>query len=176
MNRSEQEKIHDEKTSRVIPVKEHITMMRLSWQLAKVGYLVMFSIVILALLGFFSNGVFSEREVVSREGDFKMNYERFARNGTQTQWRMRLKSEANQTVRLSFPESLVEFYVIENVQPQSLNVTHVNRKIIFTLPVSVKRENYTLTFTLRPQKWGSFSARLADENGDWVVIKQSIYP
>ncbi|WP_426506252.1 hypothetical protein [Serratia proteamaculans] len=176
MKRSEQDKIHDEKTSRAIPVKEHITMMRLSWQLAKVGYLVMFSIVMLALLGFFSNGVFSGREAVSREGDFKINYERFARNGTQTQWRMRLKNQTNQSIRLSFPESLLEFYVIENVQPQSLNVTHVNRKIIFTLPVSVKRENYMLTFTLRPQKWGSFNALLADENGDWVEIKQWIYP
>jgi len=176
MNRSPQHKMHDEKTSRAIPVKEHITMMRLSWQLAKVGYLVMFSIVMLALLGFFSNGVFSEREAVSRKGDFKVNYERFARSGTQTQWRIRVKNESNQSVRLSFPESLMEFYVIENVLPQSLNVTHVNRKIIFTLPVSVKRENYTLTFTLRPQKWGSFSARLADANGDWVEIKQWIYP
>lgn len=168
--------IQDEKVSRVTPVVEHMTMLRVSWHFEKVGYFIMFFLVFLAMLGVFSNGVLSDKEVRSRDGLLSISYERFVRNGTQTEWKVKIKDNSDHPMTLAVSDSLESFYVIENIQPQSVQVSHQGQHLLFTIPDGEKQQWHTFTFILRPKTWGEFNATLSELGSGPVVIKQWIYP
>ncbi|MGO4745635.1 hypothetical protein [Serratia quinivorans] len=167
---------NNEKESRNTPVVEHISFLRLSWVLEKVGYLIMFTIVILALLGFFSNGILSHQEIVSKNKTVKITYEGFARNGTQTQWKIMAKDNGVEPLVISITDEFDNFYVIENVVPQSLQVSHKGKVIYFTVPDGLKNQWHTLTFVLRSKEWGGFKATVNGAETESVNIQQWIYP
>jgi len=176
MNRITRRKIQEEKISRTKPVVEHITMLRSSWVLKIFGYLLMACIVMLALLGVFSNGVLSENEIISNDVSLKVNFDRFVRNGTQTQWKIQIKSKSNQPVILSVSPELIDYYLMENIQPQSVFITYLKDELIFTLPSGGEQKWHAFSFILRPKKWGGFRANIGGQGGDHIIIKQWIYP
>ena len=176
MTKITKEDVQDEKISRRTPVVEHITLLRVSWMIEIAGYFFLFSIVILALSGVFSSGVLSEREAISDGGLLKVNYERFARNGKQTQIKIQVKSESNQPVTISLSSELMDYYLMENIQPQSVQVTHMGRKLLFTLPKGLQQQWYTFTFILRSKEWGGLHTTVNGPEGNQIVIKQWIYP
>ncbi|WP_260514174.1 hypothetical protein [Serratia fonticola] len=176
MNRITRRKIQEEKTSRTKPVVEHITMLRFSWLLGIFGYILMGCIVLLALLGVFSNGVLSENEIISNDASLKVNFDRFVRNGTQTQWEIQIKSRSNKPVSLSVSPEVIDYYVMENIQPQSVLVTYLKDEVIFTIPSGGEKKWHAFSLVLRPKQWGGFRARIGEQGGEHIVIKQWIYP
>ncbi|WP_273855224.1 hypothetical protein [Serratia liquefaciens] len=168
--------IKDEKVSRTEPITEHITILRFSWALEKLGYILMFAIVILALLGGFSNGIMSKKEGANPENTLRINYERFVRYGTQTQWTIKIKDNENAPISFNITDSIENFYIIENIQPQSALVSHQGQSLHFTIPDNEKQQWYTFTFILRPKAWGSFNATVSGIGAVPVVINQWGYP
>ncbi|CAI0989655.1 hypothetical protein [Serratia proteamaculans] len=166
----------DEKTSRCVPVVEHIPLMRVSWWLEKIGCFSIFTVVFLALLGFFSNGVLSDKEKQNESQTLKINYEKFVRNGTQTEVKIRIKGQENKAITIKISDQLDDFYMIESVLPQSLQVSHHGNNLYFTSPDNASQQWHTFTFILRSKEWGEFQATITGADGKPVTINQWIYP
>ncbi|MEE4410267.1 MULTISPECIES: hypothetical protein [unclassified Serratia (in: enterobacteria)] len=166
----------NEQDSRTIPVKEHIIILRITWWIEKLGYLLMFAVVLLALLGVFSNGVLSSKQETDEDHLLSINYERFARNGTQTEWIVRIKDNNDHPITLEVSDTIDKFYVIENIQPQSVQVSHQGERLFFIIPDNKEQQWHTFTFTLRPKEWGSFNANISIAGEKPITINQWIYP
>lgn len=166
----------NEKISRKTPVIEHIPLLLVSWRLEKPGYFFIFFVVFLALLGFFSKGVLSDTEKLSETKMLKINYEKFVRNGTQTELKVRMKDGENKAITITISDQLDSFYIIESVIPQSLQVSHHGNNIYFTSTNNASKQWHTFTFILRSKEWGAFQARITGADGKTVTIKQWIYP
>lgn len=166
----------DEKKSRNVPVIEHLPLLRVSWHLEKLGYFVIFTVVFLALLGFFSNGILSDKEKFNESKTLKINYEKFVRNGTQTELKIRMKNDENKYIIVIISDQLDNFYMIESVVPQSLQVSHQDNNLYFTSPKNASQQWHTFTFILRSKEWGEFQARITGADGKPVTINQWIYP
>jgi len=166
----------DEKTSRKVPVVEHIPLLRVSWWLERLGYFSIFIVMFLALLGFFSNGVLSDKEKQNESQTLKINYEKFVRNGTQTELKIRIKDQENKAITIKISDQFDNFYIIESVVPQSLQVSHQGNNLYFTSPDGASQQWHTFTFILRSKEWGGFQATITGADGKPVTINQWIYP
>ncbi|EFE95088.1 hypothetical protein [Serratia odorifera] len=168
--------IQSEKQSRQTPVTEDIPLLRLSWLLEKLGYVLMFSVVIAALAGVFADGILSDTRQQNVNGTLTVDYQRFARQGAQSQWRVKIKDDGDGPLTLMVSDSLTASYLIENIQPQSVQVTQRGNEILFSVPDDDRQQWHTFNLTLRAQDWGRFSASLADGETPPIVIHQWIYP
>ncbi|MBI6183598.1 hypothetical protein JEQ07_24775 [Serratia proteamaculans] len=166
----------DEIKSRNVPVVEHLPLLRVSWCLEKLGYIFIFTVVFLALLGFFSNGILSDKEKLNESETLKINYEKFVRNGTQTELKIRIKDDGNKNITVTISDQLDTFYMIESVVPQSLQVRHQGNNLYFTSQINASQQWHTFTFILRSKEWGEFETRITGEDGKPVTINQWIYP
>ncbi|MCS3408107.1 hypothetical protein [Serratia sp. AKBS12] len=168
--------IKNEKQSRQTPVTEDIPLLRLSWFLEKLGYALMFSVVGAALAGVFADGVLSNTRQENPNGTLTVDYQRFARQGAQSQWWVKVKDDGDGPLTLTVSDSLTASYLIENIQPQSVQVTQRGNQILFSVPDDDRQQWHTFSLTLRAQAWGRFSASLAHGEAPPIVIHQWIYP
>ncbi|HHE0256821.1 TPA: hypothetical protein ACOZ3K_004200 [Yersinia enterocolitica] len=165
-----------QKTSRSIPVKENLKISCFFWHLQKIGYFSMFLIVAGALLGIFSNGILSRIHLFNTEKSFQIAYQYFARQGTQDQWEIKVKSNSQRPLQFQISDSLISAYAIEELQPQSIQIKQHRNILIFIVPQSKEDEWVTIRLRMRATQWGYFKVKIIDQFGTILTLKQWIYP
>ncbi|HSC82386.1 MAG TPA: hypothetical protein VLC30_02110 [Pseudomonas sp.] len=167
--------IDNELQSRSEPVNEDMPLQRRVWCFERLGWYVLLLLIILALLGLFSDGPLSHRQVSSPDGRLRLEYERFGRNGSSEQMVLHLKGHPNDHLQLTLGGTLLDALVVETLQPPPLRSGSQGEDLVWQLPTDAQG-NAVLYLTLQINHAGAYRAVLSIDEQSVVHIEKLIYP
>ncbi|MGE8504492.1 hypothetical protein DFO61_0461 [Ectopseudomonas oleovorans] len=159
-----------EQNSRSEPIRENMPLQIRGWQIERLGWYGLLLLVGLALGGLFSKGPLSDAQVVSEQGDLLLDYQRFARNGAQSQLIVTLEERS----RLSIAGELLDGFSIDSIQPAPMSsASDGNGGLVLDFRVGAERTVVSIRLTANGV--GSYRSTLhaADQQ---VELNQFIYP
>lgn len=169
------DKTTDEYRSRHYPIQEDMRAQRVEWVLQRGGNWLLYTIVVIALLGGFSDGWLSETSKANAQGTLTVEYQRFLRSESDEPFTLRIKGEPDKPVTVRLAGDFMDKFVIQTLRPQPL-VTHSStHEILLTFPATKTGEHAVWLMT-QPQTAGLFTSRIALEGADAVTLKQWVYP
>lgn len=168
-------RVADEYASRRSPVQEDMRWQIKEWQLEKWGSRVLILLVLLALLGAFSDGLLSQGSAHNKAGTLSVEYQRMMRAMTDETFTFRIKSLTGEPTVLTLGRDFMDNFEIETLQPQPL-VTHASlHEMVLTWPASPNREQ-ALWLTVQPQSAGHFISTITLKGAEPVTLSQWVLP
>lgn len=167
--------VPDEYASRRYPVEENMPWQMKEWRWQSIGNVLLFMVIILALLGVFSDGVLSETKTGNRAGTLLVEHQRIMRALSDETFTVRMKSPANRPFELIVGRDFMEHYQIQTLQPQPQSSRTTSAGLVLTWP-GQPDEQQTLWLGVQPQSAGSFTATFALQAEEPVSIKQWVLP
>ncbi|AZF04924.1 hypothetical protein [Pseudomonas sp. R5-89-07] len=171
MRESEPDDLH----SRDYPVREDMPQQRRIWRFERLGWYGLVVLIVLTLAGLFSKGPLSTTEVRSANGQLRVEYQRFLRNGSSDALVIHMQGVAGKPLELEINGELLQGFNVEMLQPQPLKASTAGEGVkLWTLTDDQGRA--TLHLTLRSDGVGSFDTQVSLANGATVDVSQFIYP
>jgi hypothetical protein len=161
--------------SRSYPVSEDMAYQLKVWRFERVGWYVLVLVVVLGLMGVFSRGLISSRDVRSDDGKIEVEYEMFHRNGSTNPMKISVNATPNTAVELELAGQLLEAFSIETLQPEPLRSRSSSQGIKLWLQTDLDGQA-TLYITLRGDGLGFFRSRIASPGTNGVNLEQFIFP
>ncbi|NDL64007.1 hypothetical protein [Acerihabitans arboris] len=168
--------IPDDYRNRHYPVKENMRFQLFAWKMQKVGFLLLFLFIAAACLGLFSQGVLSNASTQSASGNMRLEYDRFARNSTDTNFIIRVKINKENQLTTVFRGDLLDNYDIEFIQPLPDTSFISDKALTLTQPISKKDTWYSIYMTLKPNKMGYFTNTITLSDNEKITFNQLVYP
>lgn len=165
----------DEARSRRYPIQEHMRWQRIEWRIERIGYVCLFTIVILGACGLFSKGVLSDRKVVSADGSLQVDYERFGRLDSDMAMTIRLKPQQGRFTLAINGEEMDNFQ-IQSLQPQPQQAVSSKNTLELSWASPGYRDGATVWIGLQAQKPGRYPVTVTLDNKVSVQFTQWIYP
>lgn len=166
---------HPDLQSRDYPVREDMAYQAKVWRFERGGWYVLVLLVVLGLLGLFSRGVISTREVSSDDGHLHAEYEMFHRNGSTNAMKINLSGKPDATLELDIGGELLEGFSVETLQPQPLRSRNSAQGMRLWLQADGQGQA-TLYLTLRGDGLGLFRSRIESPGSTGVELVQFIFP
>lgn len=166
---------HPDLQSRNYPVRENMAYQLRIWRFERCGWYVLVLLVVLGLLGMFSRGVISSREVRSDDGHLRAEYEMFHRNGSTNAMKISLSGKPDATLEVDIGGELLEGFSVETLQPQPLRSRNSGQGMRLWLQADGQGQA-TLYLTLRGDGLGLFRSRLQSPGSAGVELVQFIFP
>lgn len=171
MRESEPDDLH----SRDYPVREDMPQQRRIWRFERLGWYALVILIVLTLAGLFSKGPLSTTEVRSADGQLRVEYQRFLRNGSSDALVIHMHGAAHTSLALEINGELLQGFNVEMLQPQPLKASTAGEGVkLWTLTDDLGRA--TLHLTLRSNGVGRFDTQVSLANGATVDLSQFIYP
>lgn len=168
-------RVADEYASRRSPVQEDMRWQLKEWQLEKWGGRGLLVLVLLALLGAFSDGWLSQTTTSNADGSLVVEHQRILHAMSDENFTLRVKFAAGQPTVLTLGEDFMDNFAIQNLQPQPL-ITHANRhEMVLTWPANAVREQ-ALWLTAQPQSAGHFTTAIRLKGAQPVILSQWVLP
>ena len=162
--------------NRTHPVQEDMAFQRASWRFERIGWGILLLILTLALSGLFGGGPLSHARINDTTGQLSIDYERFTRKGSTTEFRVGiLSSQDNDETRLRIDKGFLSAFQMEALTPEPVEMrTHPEgTELIFR---TGKTGPFVVSLSLRPQGLGLTSSRFALGNNTPVEFWSFIYP
>lgn len=166
---------HPDLKSRERPIREDMAYQVKVWRFERVGWYVLMLVVVMGLAGVFSRGWLSSREVRSEDGNIRVEYEMFHRNGSTNAMKVTLNSTPDAAVELQLAGQMLDGFSIETLQPQPLRSRGSDQGLRLWLQTD-RNGRATLYMTLRGDGLGLFRSRIATPGTDGVELDQFIFP
>ena len=170
-NPTEPEDFH----SRVYPVREDMAYQLKVWRFERVGWYVLVLLVILTLLGLFSRGPLSSRDVKTSDGRLGVKYELFHRNGATHPMILHLKGPPEAVLEVELGGDWLEGFHVQALQPQPMRSASAGPGIKFWVQADAKGEA-TLYLSLLSEGLGTYHCRIAMPGGASVSFDPFIFP
>lgn len=167
--------VQDDHRSREYPVNEDMGYQLKVWRFERVGWYVLVLLVILTLLGLFSRGPLSTREVQSGDGRLGVEYEFFHRNGSVNPLVIHLKGQPNEMLAVEFGGDWMEGFSIETQQPQPLRSAGSGQGMKLWIQADAQGQA-SVYLSTRGDGLGFYHSRIALPGGAVVDFDQFIYP
>ncbi|KPA99196.1 MULTISPECIES: hypothetical protein [Pseudomonas] len=162
--------------SRDYPVREDMAYQLKVWRFERWGWYGLVVIVLMALLGVFSRGPLSTRELHSQDGRVTLRYEIVHRNGSTNPMKIAVASgRAHSQVELALDGDLFEGFSIETLQPDPIRTVSSARGLRFWLQTDAQGQA-TLYLMLRGDGLGGYSSRVSIAGSSPVELTQYILP
>jgi hypothetical protein len=161
--------------SRSYPIREDMAYQLKVWRFERVGWYVLVLVVVLGLVGVFSRGLISSRDVSSDDGKIRVEYEMFHRNGSTNPMKISVHATPDSTVELALAGQLLEGFSIETLQPEPLRSRSSSQGIKLWLQTDLDGQA-TLYLTLRGDGLGFFRSQIASPGTHGVKLEQFIFP
>ncbi|BBP65162.1 hypothetical protein PHLH5_27030 [Pseudomonas sp. Cab53] len=168
---SEPEDFH----SRTFPVREDMAYQLKVWRFERVGWYGLVLLVILTLLGLFSRGPLSSREVRSDDGGLTVEYERFHRNRSTNPLTAHLKGAPNAVLEVELGGDWLEGFDVEALQPQPLRSAAAGKGMKFWVQADAQGQA-TLYLSVLSDGLGTYHSRIAIPGGRSVSFEQFVFP
>lgn len=169
------DKTTDEYRSRRYPIHEDMRAQRVEWVLQRGGNWLLYAIVIIALLGGFSDGWLSETTKTNAQGSLTVEYQRFLRSESDEPFTLRIKGEPNQPTTVRLSGDFMDKFVIQTLRPQPL-ITHAStHALLLTFPATRTGEHAVWLMT-QPQTAGLLTSQITLDGTAPVTLKQWVYP
>lgn len=167
---------NDEYRSRQYPIKEHMRFQFFAWKVQKLGFFLIFAFIACACLGLFSQGLLSDASARSESGNLTLEYDRFARNTTETNYVIRTKINKENAINIQLAGNIVNNFDIEYIQPQPQSANIKNDKMTLSYSFAEKEGWYSIYITLKPNKMGYFTNTIALSDREKITVHQLVYP
>ena len=161
--------------SRNYPIREDMAYQLKVWRFERVGWYVLVLVVVLGLVGVFSRGLVSSRDVRSDDGKIRVEYEMFHRNGSTNPMKITVTAKPDSAVELELAGQLLEGFSIETLQPEPLRSRSSSQGIRFWLHTDLNGLA-TLYITLRGDGLGLFRSQIASPGTSGVRLEQFVFP
>ncbi|WP_247267538.1 hypothetical protein [Pseudomonas sp. YL2] len=161
--------------SREHPIHEDMTYQLKVWRFERVGWYVLVLVVLMGLMGVFSRGLLSSRDVRSEDGKVRVEYEMFHRNGSTNSMKITLNSAPDSQAELELAGQLLEGFSIETLQPEPLRSRSSTQGIRLWLQTDLDGQA-TLYITLRGDGLGFYRSQIFSPGTNGIKLVQFIFP
>lgn len=165
----------DDHRSRQFPVGEDMVFQHKVWRFERVGWYVLVLLVILTLLGLFSRGPLSSRELHSSDGSLSVEYEAFHRNGSSNAMVIRLKGQPNAVLEIALEGDWLEGFEVQALQPPPLRSAAAGQGMRLWVQAD-ERGQASLHLSLLGEGFGTYHSRIATAGGAAVSFNPFIFP
>lgn len=169
-------KKQNEMDSRRYPVQEHMRLQRIEWRIQRIGYLFLFTIVILGACGLFSKGMLSNKRVKSADGALEVEYERFGRLASDMSMTIRIRPQQDGDFRLVLNGEEMDNFQIQSLQPQPQQAFSRGNALELYWSSPRYRDGATVWIGLQAQNPGRYPVTVTLDNKTSVQFTQWIYP
>lgn len=169
---SEQEK---QDKPRPYPIEEDPIHQRRLWRFERVGWCGLCLVVLLAMLGLFSEGPLSHKQIRNAEGTLLVQYQRFVRNGASSQLLLQARGAPSKPLELVLAGDLLEGFSIETIQPAPQLSSSAGQGV----QLDVQPDSHgtvRVHLTLRNAGVGLYREEVGIAGGEPVRFTQVIYP
>lgn len=153
-----------------LELKEDIRLHERGWLWQRIGWFFILLLVILAATGFFGDGVVSKKNIMGAQTT--LAYERFYRKEARMEIKVGLRQPGGTHASVSFPNSYLEQFRIESIQPEPKEILLRGNSTHYLFPGT---DSMTLVFYLIPQSSGSVSGTIGINNRPYPIT-HFIYP
>ncbi|EGT5207499.1 TPA: hypothetical protein JD203_18385 [Cronobacter sakazakii] len=167
--------VSDESASRDVPVREHMHAQRIEWRIQQGGNWLLFAIVLIALLGGFSDGWLSETSATNPEKSLTVEYQRFLRAESDEPFALRIQGPKNQPVTVAFGGDFPDRFVLQTLQPQPV-VTHTGQHSLTLTFAPTPDGAHAVWIVTQPQSAGRVSTTVTLAGASPVHLNQWVYP
>ncbi|VEF11922.1 Uncharacterised protein [Pseudomonas fluorescens] len=161
--------------SRDYPLHEDMSFQVKVWTFERLGWYVLVLVVVLAMLGLFSRGPLSAREVKASDGKISVEYELFHRNGSVNPMKINVLGAPGATVELELKGELLEGFSVETMQPEPVRASSGGQGMRLFLQTDTEGRA-SIYLTLRGDGLGLFKTRITSPGAITVSLDQFIYP
>jgi len=161
--------------SRDYPVREDMAYQVKVWRFERWGWYTLVLLILLALLGLFSHGPLSTRDVHGGDGKVRVQYEMFHRNGSSNPMQISVIGAPDATVELELNGALLDGFSIETLQPQPVRAISAGQGLKLWVQTDAQGQA-NLYLTLRGEGLGPFRSRIASPGAQPVNLDQFIFP
>lgn len=165
----------EELRSRQFPVREDMAYQLKVWRFERLGWYVLVLLVILTLLGLFSRGPLSTRNVHSADGRLGVEYEMFHRNGSTNPMVIHLMGQPNAVLEVELVGQWLEGFEVQTLQPQPVRSASAERGLKLWVQADAKGEA-SLYLSLLGDGLGLYHSRIDTPDGATVRFNQFIFP
>jgi Tfp pilus assembly protein PilW len=156
------------------PINEDPKFQRATWVVERVAWVLMALIIVAALAGYFG-GASSGRTVRDSTGEVQLDYERFMRNHTPSELKIKARASAAGSVSIQLGKALFEAVEVRSVEPQPRDAALHPDGPVYTFAASSEGES-DITFTIIPTKVGSIAASIGIAGQPPVRTDIFVYP
>lgn len=160
--------------SRCVPVEENMRVQQRFWFVEQLGCVVLAAIVVLTLLGAFSNGLLSDSVRASPGHGLQVEYERFLRNGATTSMVIEARQAGDAPVKITLTGEQFDNTTLESLYPQPLVSASLRDGLVFSVQPDANGRA-RLYLSLRADGVGLFDSQVGMA-GETVPLRQFIYP
>lgn len=148
---------------------------RSEWFVQRVGWSLMFLLVIAALLGFLGKGPFSDVQAGKVGDDLYIEYERFVRHEAPFSIKIFCRPGSSNQFTLSLDRAFLERSEIKDIQPTPMTTTVAGAECIFTFS-SFGDTNQLVTFRLESDSFGKLPNTVTLNAKARQQLNQFIWP
>ncbi len=167
--------VHRDLHSRNYPVDEDMVLQRKVWRFERLGWYGLVVLIGLTLAGLFSKGPLSSAEVRSADGQLRVEYQRFLRNGASAELIVHLQGKPRAPIEVELSGQLLRGFEVEMLQPQPLKASAAGDGVRLWV-LSDGAGQASVHLTARSQGVGSFATRVSLPSGTALDLSQFIYP
>ncbi|ALB61867.1 FIG00554722: hypothetical protein [Cronobacter condimenti 1330] len=167
--------VSDEYASRETPVREHMHAQRIEWRIQQGGNWLLYAIVVIALLGGFSDGWLSKTSATNPEKSLTVEYQRFLRAESDEPFALRIQGPKNQPVTLDFGGDFPDHVVLQTLQPQPV-IAHTGRHTLTLTFPPTPDGAHAVWIVTQPQSAGRLASTVTLEGASPVRLTQWVYP
>jgi hypothetical protein len=165
----------DDYQSRGYPVREDMPHQIKVWRFERRGWYALVVIVILGLLGLFSRGPMSSRDVHGTDGKMRVQYELVHRSGSSNPMIISLMGAPVATVQVELSGEFLNGFSVESMQPEPVRASSAGEGMKLWLQTDTQGKA-NLYLTLRADGLGMFSTRVTSPGATSVNLDQFIIP
>lgn len=169
------EPVHKDLRSRDYPVDEDMALQRKVWRFERLGWYGLVVLIGLTLAGLFSKGPLSSADARSADGQLRVEYQRFLRNGSSDELIVHLQGKPREPVEVEISGELLRGFEIEMLQPQPLKASAAGEGVRLWV-LSDDAGQAKVHLTVRSDGVGGFETRIATPTGTALRFSQFIYP
>lgn len=166
---------HADAHSREYPIREDMAYQRKVWRFERYGWYGLVLLILLALAGLFSGGILSAKDVRSQDGEVRVEYEMFHRNGATEPMKITVKGAPDSMVQVALQGDLLEGFTLETLQPQAARASGDSQGIRLWVSTDAQGQA-SLYLSLRSNGVGLFRSRIATASSRGVALDQFIFP
>jgi hypothetical protein len=166
---------HTDAHSREYPIREDMAYQRKVWRFERYGWYGLVLLILLALAGLFSGGILSAKNVRSQDGEVRVEYEMFHRNGASEPMKITVKGAADSTVEVALEGELLEGFTVETLLPEAVRARGDSQGIRLWVRTDSQGQA-SLYLPLRSNGVGLFRSRIATASSRGVALDQFIFP
>lgn len=152
-----------------LELNENIPLHKTGWLIQKIGWGILYTALVLALLGLFGTGPLSHQQ--KQAGSHVVRYERFMRFESEEELTIQC-NQVKDTITLTIPQRYIEYVDIVAIHPLPSRSIITHGQVMHYFPAS---GNGNIHCTLMAKKTGSITTTIMINNSP-VTLSHLIYP